>query len=135
MAKRKNNNLNRLVILMIFVFLSLVVFAGYFVFFSPQSRAFSQKCIERKVCLNNRDCGEDGQCIKARITTAVGLCRCQSQPTEKQILWWFDDKNTICQQREVVVGSAYMYKGLRTFATKQECEKALKRPPLKNNHN
>lgn len=38
-------------------------------------------------------------------------------------LWWFDNATTICQQKTFC--GAYMYYGLRTFSTLQQCQAAL----------
>ena len=38
-------------------------------------------------------------------------------------LWWFDNEHKYCQQKEFC--GVYMYLGLRTFGTKEECESAL----------
>ena len=43
---------------------------------------------------------------------------------ECRVLWWFDDMNLKCQQKKFC--GAFMYQSLRTFETKEECEKALK---------
>lgn len=40
-----------------------------------------------------------------------------------QNLWWFDNGHKFCQQGKWC--GAYMYLGLRTFETKEECESAL----------
>lgn len=39
-------------------------------------------------------------------------------------LWWFDNTHRECQQRKFC--GAYMYLGLQTFGTKEECEQNLK---------
>ena len=38
-------------------------------------------------------------------------------------LYWFDNEHRECGLKEFC--GAYMYEGLRTFETKEECEKAL----------
>ena len=43
--------------------------------------------------------------------------------SECQTLWWFDNDHRYCQQGEFC--GLYMYEGLQTFATQQECEAAL----------
>jgi len=40
-----------------------------------------------------------------------------------QTLWWFDNDHKFCQQGKKC--GAYMYLGLRTFETKEECESSL----------
>ena len=42
-----------------------------------------------------------------------------------ELLWWFDDLSLNCQQKQFC--GSFMYKGLRTFKTKEECEKALRK--------
>ncbi len=40
-------------------------------------------------------------------------------------LWWFDNEHKYCQQKEFC--GLYMYLGLRTFETKEECETGLQK--------
>jgi hypothetical protein len=44
---------------------------------------------------------------------------------ECKSLWWFDKTSTVCQQKKFC--GAYMYLGLHTFATQEECQTALKK--------
>jgi len=45
------------------------------------------------------------------------------QPLACKMLWWFDDTNKVCNQKEFC--GTYMYYGLRTFDTKEQCASAL----------
>ncbi len=110
---------NQIAVLIVIALLSAVSFAGYFTFFSPQSKAFIQQCVERKACTADSQCGEGGKCSKKTATTPVGLCICKGA----RLLWWFDDTASVCQQKQFM--GAYMYFGLKTFSTQTECEKAL----------
>jgi len=42
---------------------------------------------------------------------------------ECKTLWYFDDQSVKCQQKEFC--GFYMYQGLRTFETEEECKTAL----------
>ena len=111
---------NRVAVIIIVSLLSAVAIAGYFAFFSPQSKAYTQACVERKACTEESQCGEGGTCVKKTSTTPVGLCTCKGT----KLLWWFDDTTKVCQQRQFV-GVYMMSSGLKTFATKNECESSL----------
>lgn len=110
---------NKVAVLIIFALLSAVAIASYFTFFSPQSKAYIQQCVERKACTVDNQCGEGGKCSKKTARTPVGLCICKGA----KLLWWFDNRTVSCQQKQFM--GAYMYYGLKTFATQEECEKSL----------
>jgi len=45
-----------------------------------------------------------------------------------QTLWWYDNDHRYCQQKQFC--GAYMYLGLYTFKTKEECEASLLKPSI-----
>ena len=84
-------------------------------------------------------CGSNGKtysnaCLAKIAGVSVvskGVCKTENspsiaptQPTCKD-LWWFDKTSTVCQQKKFC--GAYMYLGLRTFSTQEECQAALKK--------
>jgi hypothetical protein len=60
-------------------------------------------------------CSTPKPCQSCSIETSSG--------TGCKNLWWFDNEHKYCQQKEFC--GLYMYLGLRTFETKNECEAAL----------
>ena len=60
--------------------------------------------------------------FKERIISPEEFPKCET-------LWWYDDGHQICQQKTFC--GLYMYLGLRTFKTKEECEKNLQSEPKK----
>lgn len=47
----------------------------------------------------------------------------EEQEAECEQRWWFDSANDVCQQKEFC--GMYMYQGLQTFDTLEECQTAL----------
>ncbi len=58
--------------------------------------------------------------------SGVALAQMVEEPTQYkcETLWWYDNEHYYPQQKEFC--GLYMYKGLRTFKTKAECEEALR---------
>ena len=54
-----------------------------------------------------------------------GISPAPSVPEECKNLWYFDEESVKCQQKEFC--GMYMYKGLRTFETEEECKTALEK--------
>lgn len=66
--------------------------------------------------------GGSTQCVSMFWVKNPGLPT--SAPTVScKNLWWFDNTNKVCSQKQFC--GAYMYQGLRTFATEAECKKNL----------
>ena len=78
----------------------------------------------------NPVCGVDGETYSNRchaeasgVEVAVeGVCINYSEDA-CQNLWWFDDNSSTCQQEQFC--GAFMYLGLKTFATEELCNSAL----------
>lgn len=82
-------------------------------------------------------CGKDGKtysnaCFAKLAGVEIahkGECEVKKLKLEKareracRDLWWFDRTHRYCQQKKFC--GAFMYLGLRTFATEEECRKAL----------
>ena len=62
-------------------------------------------------------CSTPKPCQSCSIGMSPGT-RCKN-------LWWFDNEHKYCQQKEFC--GLYMYLGLRTFETKEECETGLQK--------
>lgn len=52
-------------------------------------------------------------------------CQSCSDKLSCKNLWWFDNEHNYCQQKSFC--GAFMYFGLRTFETKEECEAAIQK--------
>ncbi|MDP2741223.1 MAG: hypothetical protein Q8O66_00855, partial [bacterium] len=79
-----------------------------------------------KECKTNNDC-----CAEINPSTGqAGLCygkcingKCIKPEVSCKKLWWFDNQNKTCQQKEFC--GAYMYLGLKTFSEPEECKRNL----------
>lgn len=80
-------------------------------------------------------CGVDGvtysnDCVAGVAGIEIdysGICISSSEPRiDCQIVWYYDDEHQYCQQGEFC--GAYMYEGLHTFSTLEECE--IEMPPI-----
>ena len=69
-----------------------------------------------------RGTGYVGPSTRAKLNKLYG-CRLTCQT-----LWWHDNNHQYCQQKQFC--GAYMYPGLSTFQTKEECEASLARPSI-----
>ena len=100
-------------IIIFLVIIILIIIAGgvwYVVVNKP--KACTQ---EAKLCPDGTYVGRTGpNCEFAECPTASG---CKN-------LWWYDNEHSTCQQPKQFCG-AYMYNGLNTFETKEECESGL----------
>ena len=84
-----------------------------------------------KTCTDKEDCYPDGfvpqkcgtfySCVNGKC--AVGSKACASENNDCKNLYWFDNSNRACEQKEFC--GLYMYQGLQTFESKTQCEKAL----------
>lgn len=90
-------------------------------------------------CKDDRDCSRDNICGYGKSCVQSSACMfsdsqnqqigapceisfsCKSDDIQisNQILWWFDDKNHICQEKTFF--GTYMYPGLQTYKTKEDC--------------
>lgn len=100
-------------------------------------------CISGQVCCKSKEPVACAQVITYCINPDTGECTaypdacstpkpCQSCSLEEpplspgidcNNLWWYDNEHRYCQQKEFC--GMYMYFGLYTFETKEECETAL----------
>ncbi len=99
-------------------------------------------CDESRDCTGDMLCGEGKSCVQnASMCTnnpvpdgqgPGGLghcyismtCKSDTQQITDQTLWWFDDSIHMCQEK--IFTGTYMYAGLQTFKTKEECINALR---------
>jgi len=63
---------------------------------------------------NKNNCPADCP-VSATTSPPIPLC---------QNLWWHDNTSRICQQKQFC--GAYMYAGLQTFSTQEQCQNSLK---------
>ena len=64
-----------------------------------------------------------GSTTRAKLNELYGC-----KVTICQMLWWYDNEHRYCQQKQFC--GAYMYLGLYTFKTKEECEASLLKPSI-----
>lgn len=87
-------------------------------------------------CYSDNDCAVGYRCIYLddRLDADAGYCaktyvRVTAVPTKMEPtmkcnnLWWIDDLNKECSQKQFC--GAYAYQGLKTFFTAEECKKSL----------
>jgi hypothetical protein len=100
----------------------------------PRGCATEFNCLipsEQRVCTQeyNPVCGKDGKtysnsCVAKNSNVEIDYKgECGNQNADCKKLWWFDNQNKTCQQKEFC--GAYMYLGLQTFEAKNICEKKL----------
>jgi len=90
---------------------------------------------ENQACITLWDpvCGKDGKtysnkCYASAAGTEAeyrGTCSSEGQSTNAacKSMWWYDSNSSYCQQKQFC--GLYMYLGLQTFGTKEECETSL----------
>lgn len=67
--------------------------------------------------------GYVGPTTRAKLNKVYGCVSSTTPPKSCQNLWWYDSSSTACSQKQFC--GAYMYLGLQTFNTQQECSNSL----------
>jgi len=85
---------------------------------------FSYSC-ENNMCISIGGSGSDCKVCPNGCEDGACIAHVEVEPV-CQNLYWFDNDNQECGQKEFC--QLYMYSGLRTFETKEECDEAVNEP-------